>query len=279
MKAKILLIILIALQLLTIASALTISNVETTPSEVAPGAEIVLSIGVENNLDDDAEDVEVSLILIPFVINSNSLNPVLSEKIPLASETSAVYFEEIKEGREKNAIFNLVAEADADAGIYKIPVVLSYSIKGEEITKMFSIFVTINSKPNFLLDVDGFLLKNNNNELVISITNTGLSKAKFLEVELGDGGLYNILSQKHIYVGDLDSDDFDTINFDIYVKDIGNLAIPIILTYRDAINKEYTESKIVQMKVYSEKEAIDLGLIKKSNTIIYLVIVIFLIGV
>jgi len=277
---KLILCLMVGLFLISLVSGLTVNNVVTNPEEVAPGNDVVIEIELENNLDDDVEDVEVSLVLTSFV-NPTSLNPMVVGEIPLSSESSMDYFEEIKEGRKKTARFNLVVDGDADAGFYNLPVILSYLVNGDaqRTVKTFSVYVSVNSKPDFLLNTDGFLVKNKNNELEISITNRGLSKAKFLEIGLGDGGLYDILSQKQIYIGDLDSDDFDSVGFDIYVKDTGSVAIPVTLKYRDALNNEYTESKIVQVKVYSQKEAIRLGLINKSNTLTYFIVIVILVVV
>jgi len=266
-------IILVVLQLISIVSALTISDVTNSPSEVEPGKKISLEIEIENNLDDDVSDVEVALILTSSVIDPSLLNPVVSEEIPLSPEgSSVVYFEEIREGREKIAKFNLIADADAEVGIYKIPVALSYLVNGDtqKTSKQFTVSVKINAQPELILNLEDFFIKGRKNNVDIRITNVGLAKAKLLEVELQPSTMYDILSSKNVYIGDLESDDFDVANFDVYLKEYSNIPFVVKLKYRDASNKEIVESKNLNARIYSEKEAIALGLMKKNNTAIYI---------
>ncbi len=60
------------------------------------------------------------------------------------------------------------------------------------------------------------------------------------------------------------------------IKNIINL--PIILKFRDATNKEFTESKSIVLKTYSLKQAQDLGLVEKPNYIYYIVAGIFVLS-
>ena len=126
------------------------------------------------------------------------------------------------------------------------------------------------------MNSESLLLENQKNEVEIVITNKGLARAKFLEIKISGAG-FNVLSQDNIYIGDLDSDDFDSAKFEIFTKNSGAIIIPVTLTYRDATNKIYSESEILQLKVYSKEEAIRLGLIQKNNTLIYVGVVLGLI--
>ena len=271
MKNKIITIIGLFLVLalsLTLVSAITIKNVQTTPSQVEPGEKVSVKVEVENNLAYDVENVEVALQL-----------DSVSGGIPLSPATSSVdYKDAIDEDDDSYFEFDLIADADADAGVYKIPVLISFNEKDktERQTKTFTISVTINSKPNLLLNLEDILLKNQKNKLSVRITNIGLSKAKFLEVELGPSAGYDILSSNRVYIGDLDSDDFDGVDFQVYLKSSGKVIIPVNLKYRDALNNEIVETKAIQAKVYSQEEAIELGLISKSTAMIYVYIVIAL---
>ncbi len=243
-------------------SALTIQDVDTNPSEVAPGSVVKVEIEMENNLDEDVQDVSLVLDL---------------SDVPLAPvTTSEDYFDEIEKDDDAVGIFNLIAEADSEAGTYKIPVELEYFINDEKETKNFVISVTINSKPELVLSTDSVLLKNQKNELDIKITNIGLSKAKLLEVQLQEEG-FDILSATKVYIGDLENDDFDAVSFDVFLKSASAVSFPIILHYRDSSNKEFTEQKFVTAKVYSLEEAQALGLRQKSNTRFYVSVVICLI--
>ncbi|GAG23285.1 unnamed protein product [marine sediment metagenome] len=134
------------------------------------------------------------------------------------------------------------------------------------------ISVVVNSEPILGVDVeDGLLLKVQVNELRIDIVNKGLSDVKFLEIEIGSSTYFDVLSSKNVYIGDIDSDDFDSAEFRIFFKKNtpDNIVIPVSIFYKDALNKEHTDNLNLQVKVYSNEKAIELGLLEKSYTGLY----------
>ena len=257
--------VLFTLQLIlamSMANALTISSVDVYPNEIAPNGKIEVRINLDNNLGDNIEDVSISLEL---------------SKVPFAPEkTSEIYFDEIRKDKSKEAIFELVADANAEPLTYKIPITISY--KHDNQTKIRSSYFSIklHAKPKLDFSISSFVLKNQKNKIQIQITNTGLAKASFMEIEIGQGN-FVLLSGNKIYVGDLDSNDFDTISFEAYVRDTGIINIPLTIKYKDPSNKEYEQSQSLTIKAYSQKEAENLGLVKKGNTKSYFIIVIIII--
>jgi len=256
-------ILLVATLLVSIASvsALTIKSVDVNPNLAEPGEFVSLKVSLENNFNDDVENIQVRLDL--------GLVPIAPE------ETSTVFLEKIKEDRSDDFDFSLLVNSDAEAGVYKFPMIIIYNLNNQTIQESSIVSITVNAKPSLSLNVDGFLLDNQKNKLTIKIVNSGLAKAKFLEVSLGPGN-YKILSSDKIYIGDLNSDDFDSFSFDIYANGPGTLTLPIELKYRDFANNEYTKSEIVQAKIYSQEEAIKLGLVQKSNSGLYVTILFIL---
>ena len=263
------LVFLVALFSLAGISALTISSVTTSPVEVAQGENTNVKIELDNDGDFDLEDVSVSLDLtnVPFAPYSSS---------------SEVSFDELREGKSKTADFRLVALNTATAGIYKIPVHISYTDTNDDLrkTKDSLISITVNSKPVLGINVgENLLLKNSNNQLTIQIVNKGLSDVKFLEINLKPSAYYDILSQNSVYIGDIDSDDFDSADFQIFFKsDSPDIVyVPVTINYKDPTNKPYTEDFSVPVNVYTKDKAIELGLMPQSRTGLYVGIVIALI--
>lgn len=257
-------LIFFSMAFMAFASALTITSVETTPEVIAPGEASTIKIGVENEGNDNVEDVSVSLDLtdsaLPFAPYGSS---------------SEISFDEIREGREEYAEFEIIALSNAESGIYKIPLEISYKIKGEtEInTKKSLIGISVSSKP--IVDIgieDGLLLKGQESKFSIKVTNKGLSNVKFLEIELQGGLYYTILSQKNVYIGDINSDDFDTAEFNVFFKENApsSTNLPVIVRYKDGLNNEYEENFNLQATTYTTKQATELGLIAKSNTTTYI---------
>ncbi len=254
---------------LTSVQALVIDSVQMNPEEIVPGETSRIKLGIENNGESNIEDISVVLDL---------------SLVPFAPYDSASEFgiESLNEGKTKYVEFEVIALSDAESGIYKIPVKISYRYEGEEMIKNKDslISMTVNSAPIMGVSFEeGLLLKSKENELDIKIINKGLSDVKFLEIEVDTSTYYTLLSSENIYIGDVDSDDFDSAEFKIYFKENSptNINLPVVITYKDSLNKEYTEEFDIGLKVYTENQAIELGLMKRNNTTLYAGIIIVLI--
>lgn len=269
-----LMIFLISLTSITLTSALVIKSVSMSPEEIAPGGTSNIQIEIKNEGDHDIEDVSVLLDL-------------KDSSLPFAPfDSSSEYsFDEIREGKTKTANFKIITLNDAKSGIYKIPLEISYVEKDEAKTKSSLISAIVNSKPIMEVNYeDGLLLKGKNNQLSFRIVNKGLADVRFLEIELGGSTNYGILSQKKAYIGDVDSNDFQTAEYEVFFNENapGLVNVPISILYRDISNKEYFEDFNLVLKVYSEKQAENLGLLPKSRigyyiTIALAVVIIFFI--
>lgn len=261
-QTKILSIGMLAILLIAIASAVTLESVSTSSDVVSPGSDVSVSMSLRNNLDDDITGVDVSLDLgvVPF-------SPV---------STSDKFVGDMDSDERASVRFDLIADSDAAAGVYKIPVKISYSLNSTQTrTSTGFISVTVSAKPILVLSSQGSLIEGQNNKFQVQITNIGLAQAKFLQVKIEQGN-YNVLSSGSVYIGDLNSNDFDTASFDIFLK--GKVAsIPITLVYQDFANNQYTESQIVPVLAYTKTEATSLGLIKKSNTLTYLIAIVVIV--
>ncbi len=260
--------------LISMTNALLISSVSTSPNEVAPGETSRVSLTLKNNDEFDIEDVSTSLDFtnVPFAPYNSGSDYLISE---------------ILSGKTKSAEFDVVALSNAASGIYKIPVKIEYRESEQEAgtpnkIKTSLISIMINSKP--ILEVssdDGLLLKNQKNKVTLKIVNKGLSDAKFLEINLHGNSYVTIISQPKTYIGDVDSNDFQTADFYMFFKSNApnSIILPATIVYKDISNKEYTETMDVTLKVYSNDQAVQLGLIQKSYTwlIVLLIIIIIVI--
>jgi len=270
-KSLLALIFLVAL-LVPMTSALTIKSVIATPSEVAPGQVVDLDLVIENELGEDIENVVVSLNL------DGELNPLtgmpVSMPVPFApyGSSTEVTIEEINDGDDETADFDLIALSDAEAGIYKIPVTISYVFNSTPVEKTSSISLTVNSDPEFRVDYEGLLIKGKKNTVEVRITNTGLTEAKFLSINVDSGVGFKILDSKSFYIGDIESDDFDNVDFNVFVERTAGsvISLPVNLIYKDVISNEIkTETLSLKLTTYSKDQAIELGLIKKNYNAYY----------
>lgn len=255
------LLIAIFMAQLYLASALTISSVNTSPNEVQPGEKFSLNLKIENNLEDNVENVVVSLIL------NDKTNPVPFSPYQSSNE---VRIDEIQSDDNEKASFDLIVFSDAVSGTYNIPVTVSYN-NGTPILNepLGLVSVIINAQPKIdISSEESFLIKGTNEKISIKIVNSGLGNSKFLTINLNQISGLEVTSTNSVYIGNIDSNDFDTADFNVFVNTNApsTINLPVKLTYTDSQNNQVTESKIISIKTYTAKEAMSLGLVQGNNT-------------
>src|SRR3990172_5269880 len=201
-KTGLLIILAIAtLLLISNISALTIKTVDVSPSEVAPGETAKISITVDNNLEDDLENINVAL-------------DFSSATVPLApfQDSSETTIETLDSGDDEKVIFNVIVLPEAASGVYKIPVKMNYNIVNDNKTyeKIGTISVVVNSPSQLRISVEGNLIKGAESEIVIRVINDGLSDVKLASISLESIPGLSIQSSSYEYLGNIDSDDFDS---------------------------------------------------------------------
>lgn len=118
--------------------------------------------------------------------------------------------------------------------------------------------------------------------VVVEIANTDLGDAQFVELTLQPTENYQILSSSnYIYLGDIESDDTESEEFEIYVDpDIGNvLEIPLLIKYQDGNEVAHEKEITLELRIFNAGELKTLGFENNSKVIpILLVILIVLAG-
>lgn len=256
-------IFLISLACLAIVDAVTIKDVSSSPQEIKPGEVASVSIEIKNILEDDVENLNVKIDLseVPFAPYQSS---------------SEEFLDELDDGDKEKFTFKLIALPETASGIYKIPVKISYDYDGKNKTKEELVSLTVNSEPELKISLEDsvVLIKGKENEIVIKIVNSGLSDVKFVYLKASDTTGMKFLTNNEQYVGDVDSDDFESVRYKIYLnQDISDsVALPVILQYKDATNKEYITTDTIILRTYSLKDAQVLGLVAKQNYTLYIFI-------
>jgi hypothetical protein len=265
-------VIFISLLSLTSVSALTVKSVSVSPDTSGPGKSFSIEVRIENNGNIDLNDVSVSLNL---------------QDLPFSSNSFAVNYNELLEDKSKTASFEFDVFESAKSGDYQIPIQISYQ-DPDEPTKIRTISASANIKLSSEPDIDvdlgnNYLIEGQEGKINVKIINKGIADIKFLEAEIESASKLNLISSSRVYIGDLNSDDFDTAEFSVIptssTTGSTNSNINLVLIYKDIFNKEYTKNFNEQVKIYSKKEAISLGLIKKSMTGTYLIVAIVIVVV
>lgn len=246
-----------SIQVKAIETTLVVQSVQSNPSEIAPGEEATVTVKLKN-------DANILLRNIKVKINLDS--PELPFA-PIGSVTER-NIDTLNAGSTKDLQFRIITLTNAASQVYKVPLEINYFDEfGEAGNVTDLIALVVGSKPTLSVTLENArLIERSIGTLSLEIINSGLTDAKFLTLRLPSSPHYEILGSNSVYVGDVDSDDIEAVDFELTTGAQGYLEIPVQLTYRDANNKLYTESFNIQTKIYSVEEAKQTGLIKVNYT-------------
>jgi hypothetical protein len=198
------------------------------------------------------------------------------EEIPFAPYQSGSerFLEELHDGDDEVFDFDIIALPTASAGIYKIPVEITYYIDGNENPQERDeeISLIVNSPPELnIFSEDSVLIRGQEGIISLKVVNSGLSGIQFSYLTVKNMAGIQFLSEREQYIGDIDSDDFDSVEYNVYVRASasGLIKCPVTLKYKDATNKEFEETMEIDLRVYSLKEAQEMGFAQKPNRNIF----------
>ncbi len=243
---------------LSFASAVIIDSVSI--GKLYPSQSTSLSVSIKNTLNDDVEDVSLVLNLDGTKFTTIG-----------GSEDSE---DEIREGRSETFNFVIKTSSDITPGDYNIPYTITYTdINDEEKTKKGSLGVTVSAKTeiNYGVEVKDNIVEGNG-KISLKIINSGLGEIKFVSVKIISSDGFEILSNNEDYIGTINSDDFELATFDVFYKKTG-ASITALVKYKDFDNKDQSETITLPVQVYSREKALEIGLIKRNKTWIYVVII------
>ncbi len=254
-----------SIQVKAFETKLVVESVESLPQQIAPGQEATVKLVLRNNANLLLKDVKVKL-------NLNSADLPFA---PLGSVTEK-NIDSLSAGSSREIEFKLIALADASSRIYKVPLEVNYFDEfGNEFQSQDVISLIVGSKPALGINVqESELVETRRGTISVEIVNSGLTDAKFLNARLLQSDNYEILSSQNVYVGSVDSDDIESVDFELLAKQAGNINLPIQISYRDANNKQYSEILSVQARVYTLNEAKQLGIVKTNSTLTVFIIII-----
>lgn len=266
---------------------LAITKVMSVPEKVSPGKEATFTLTIENLASKDMKDIRVNLGLVMIRAATTSITV---EELPFSpiGTTNEIIIEHLASRAIKEVSFRLLTEATAESKVYKIPTTITYSdySEGNYSTSGYASFV-IQSEPDLTVTVEGNTITAPGQRGTISLkfVNKGIDDIKFLNVKLRSHDHYTTLSPEEVYVGNIDSDDYETEDFELLLSDdcceeSGKIFLPLELSYKDDANQDY---EIVlddlAFTVYSEEEREALGLDDgDSKTGIIIVVLIVAVG-
>ena len=247
------------------SSDIILSKINTIPEITEQGKKTILELTIVNNGKTNTKNIKAKLDLtfVPFA--------------PITSTEKSILSLNTKE--EETITFEIKSLANTESGTYKIPLSITFEDEGGEIKeKQELVSITIGSTP--IIDISAETEKpviiDQPSIFTIKLTNSGLENIKLATLTLKESNNYKIISTNKIYIGEIDSDDYQTAEFTIIP--ITKTPVNILFTFKDSNNKDFNIEQELDIPIYNLNEAKSLGLISNNtNTIIIVAFIIIII--
>jgi len=244
------------------APHITVTLLNQDPDPVQQGDVVEVRFKIENDGSVTSENVEVEILpKYPFSLYSGDAVKQLGKLRAGQTGADAIIAD------YKLKVDSLAEEGDNEIELqFKIGNVI-YSYTNNE----FFIDIQDYTPPNLRVYIkeNTIFTPDTKGTITIEVANVDITDVTFLQLTLLSSNNYQLLSSSnYVYLGDIDSDDTESEDFEIYVlnpKD-GKIEIPIKLEYQDSNENKFSEERLLSFNIYSSKELSKYGLIKKSYT-------------
>ncbi len=234
--------------------------VSVNPSEIEIGKTSNISLTVKNMGHAEARNIKVEL------------NTLSTDVKVVGSDTR--YVSSLDVDDEKSFNYKIVSDS-SNTGVELVPVTIYYEdLNGTQQSFMSYIGLNIIGEPNINVILRDEYPKpsvNGKSDISVEVINSGPVQAKFVYVNASTPA--GEIEKDKVYVGDLDSDDFDIVDFNIHLKDTpGRKPLYVTVSYQ---NPEY-KNEVISKTIYFDVEKNSQN---SSNTYIFLGVVVALVVV
>jgi hypothetical protein len=213
-----------------------IGAVNSKPASLVPGQTGAVTVNVQNLGGSRLRDVSATLTLqeTPFRPEAGSAQRKITS---LAPQSSAALR------------FDLAVTPNAAAGIYDVPVTLSYlDEQGQTHQIEEMIGLRVHSEPQIEAYVQSVERSGDGVTVALRVVNKGLSEVRFAELSIGSGDFDIAPQDRKVYLGNIDSDDWETVR--VRISSSNELVqLPIDLSYRDAFNQAHEQTMTIELRM------------------------------
>ena len=252
--------------------AIRIQEINTVPHEIIPGNSATLGIKIRNSAKLHLDDVRIKL--------------VLPEEFSFLDDVNQVKISRLESEDSKNISFNIITLPSTSEGIYDASLIIdyisylgvNYDNFGEDKQDNYTFSLVVKGTPEIFAQIEKSEIYKGNDVGVVTIkfVNNGIGDAKFFTAKLLESENYEIISSNMDYIGDLDSDDFESIDFRIKLKKEKTTDLLLKIDYKDSLNEDYSKEFKLPLEIRGAKE---LGIkTNGTSTVIIILIVIAIIG-
>lgn len=246
-------------------AVLSVTSIDVKPERIAPGETSKVDLSIKNYADSLLKDIKFKLDFT---------------NVPLAPYKSSVErrIAQLQGGFQDTLSFNIIAEPDATAGLYKVPMNISYNDEkgnSKEINDILTLSIGAKPKIKAYIKKRDVYKANSAGTITIEVANAGTTDIKLLEMQILDNDKFDLISSSnYFYIGDVDADDTESEEIQIFTKKgFKNATIPVLLKYVDANNLPYQQQFDLTMPFYSTSQLKKFGIVQSSNSWIFLIII------
>ena len=247
-------------------AVLVVDNYSVSPSPVVPGQIVDVVLQVRNAGRIAVKNVDVGIDLVDGKFST----------IGTGAKQRVGY---IGAGETETISFKLASDTSTEVKLYNVPVSLSYrDQRNKEYTDTVKISLVVNAAPELSLTVDETEFDNKKKPGTVSlkVVNKGVVDLKYVTVNLVKTDNYDILSPSNeAYVGNLDSDDFETVDF-IIKPMVDSPRLAVRLEFKDPYNVDFVEFYDLPLRIITDK---DLGKKKTPVGMIVLAVLVVIGGI
>lgn len=246
--------------------SLIVSNLDF-PERVEPGSTGEMTLTLENLANSQFRNIDVKLDVTD---------------IPVAPrETSRKRISSVGASENQSVTFNLDVDGDAENQLYKLPIQIDYQNQaGQEFSVTETTGVNVGGFPNIEVGIDESDIRSSptRGTVTFRVLNRGEGQARFVGIDLEESSQYEIISEDSIYLGSMIADDYQTAEFDIYVKEgVENLEMPVNVEYRDG-DGDQTESFNVTRELYTSSELSRYGMTQSGSLLVPGIVLLILVA-
>jgi len=245
--------------IITVQAPSSLEIISVNPNSFKIGEKTTLNFTLINT-----GDIVINNVIISWE------NPAI---LPLGS-SDRIFIQTIDAKQTLEVPVQAVVKPSATSGVYSFSIIIEYTDQtGTEQTVNSTVGITVAGEYSFLVGIEKTenMYSGEKGKIIISITNKGTGTAEFLTVK----PIFGLEVIKEIYIGDLESDDYDTASFDLDLKNIkpGKYSLNINITYKDSYNQEFSEEKVIEFNI--TQRPLEIPLIIKIVLILFILAVVY----
>lgn len=203
------------------------------------------------------------------IVLSLGFDSVENEALSTLNGASQYVISSLKPNEKKTITFEILVSPDAESKPYLLPLNINYEdTLGNSFTSEIFGSVKVYSKPFPLVKLDSQdIYTKGKGKFTLAVSNPGTSTVKGTQIEILPSEDYTIIGGNFQYVGDLNPDDFQTVQMNIYLNNPQKATLDAKITYLDSYNNKNEEIIQIPLKIYTTKELTDFGIeIPKTST-------------